>query len=116
MIVYPYEAHAAGGGAMRLTLPDFDKVSIVGEADDLALKRLALSLSWTIEQSMRDRGQIRRPSRGARGIALPMELSLRLSLYWEMMEHGCDAAGLAARLGVPTELIAPMISETARVE
>ncbi len=83
MLCYHYETRRLDEDTIELSLPDFPDFCVVSYSEQTAARYAARALVTVIETWMRIGYDVPRPRGLGKSIELPLDLALKLSLYWE---------------------------------
>lgn len=103
MLFYPYEVVRVARDTVEVSFPQFPMICAYSYNAETALRYVQETLFAVIDARISAGLPVPAPIEGEHVVPLPLELTLKLSLYWEMSERGMDQAELALELGVGLE-------------
>lgn len=103
MLFYPYEVARVARDTVEVSFPQFPMLCAYSYDAETALRHVQKSLFALIDARISAGLPVPTPAEGEHVVALPPELTLRLSLHWEIMARGVRLSELALDLGLDIE-------------
>ncbi|MCE8417716.1 type II toxin-antitoxin system HicB family antitoxin [Rhodovulum sulfidophilum] len=99
MLAYPIDLTPDDNGTFLVTCPDLPEVTSFGDTESEALRVAKGAISEALASRLSGFEDIPRPSQGLRRVAVPLQLQIKVLLFWALSDAGKSRADLVRDLG-----------------
>ena len=100
MLFYPYEVARVARDTVEVSFPQFPMICAYSHDAETALRHVRESLFAVIAARIQAGLPVPPPAESARVVALPLDLTLKLSLHWERTTRDLEPQDFALELGL----------------